>query len=329
MDLSSVATIKSKAADEISYLIRLAVATFIFTRASPKIAVAIGRNALTAVALLRKTHKSTLTILLLGQRVIIFHPIMSLGSIILSLPNLAGRAQSMYVNDLKSIHRRFRERSKGKTDSRLRLHEAVARSRKKAHIIFEFRSLLGLNLIEGQATTLSSYAESTELICDFLDFSVMDNDLTAANAREILASSLPKFEQSVRAYSITHALPPRGAFRQNSSSKRPPLLTRILKTDYSMTGFYDQTAKIRAASRNQKTLSWVADVLCEHAVKVGNAHILRFDYILFCEVHQRSCVLLGKLASKSDADRLDLAQIFRNAIETSYRTFQSDIGSRI
>lgn len=85
---------------------------------------------------------------------------------------LSGHTSSAFHRRVLAVYEHFRRKSQVPTNERSQLTDQLARQRKKKYIIYEFRKILGLNVVDGQAETFSHYAQTGELMKDFLDFCV-------------------------------------------------------------------------------------------------------------------------------------------------------------
>ena len=226
---------------------------------------------------------------------VIYIPLLHYGRVLRSMPRLAGNTALSDVEDLESKRLEFLSACEGTVGDYL--GPGTARDLQGELIRKLFVSGFNLNLTEGQVSAFSTYAESTFLIRDLLDYCRRGWGMSGPNARAQLSEAIREFEVALRNhFSLSRAAPVTEGWQRAEQPLRHRL-RQLCRQGCAMVPFYDRRRTLTGSRHYRSAPIWVLEQLDEHFRLVQDLSILDFQTELTHEMHLRSCALLCGVAS--------------------------------
>ena len=300
--------VAARVSSRLAYWLRLATATLACVRYIFQLLRQGGRNATVLIRCEEVIRGRRLALGTKSARLIAI-PIRHFGALLRGLPDIAGSQAEHYRQRIQQVHEKVSGLSAEIPDGRSFLPTSSARRLQRLLVSEVFEKHLSISLDSEQAISFAVYAESSEVVLDFLDFCQRQDQM---QSKACLLALLPFFEQLIRPYRwlkpeddrfgpkrgelCKHPLPASTRIRLRAQWFRPtPILVRMYRCNLEPAQFFADLPLRR----------WASD-LYEYFEALEKSPPSTVLEVLTCEMCKRAC--------------LDLAQLFSATVAFSGRT---------
>ncbi len=295
--------VAARVSSRLAYWLRLATATLACVRYVFQLLRQGDRNATILIQCEEVIRGRRLGLSTKSARLIAI-PIRHFGALLKALPDIAGSQAEDYRQRIWQVHEKVRGLSSEIPDGRSFLPTSSARRLQRLLVSEVFEKHFSISLDSEQAISFAVYAESSEVILDFLDCCQRHDQM---HSKAGLLAVLPFFEQLIRPYRwlkpedgrfgpkrdelCKHPLPASARIRLRAQWFRPTLtLVRMYRCDLEPAQF----------SADLPLRRWASDLYenFEAFAKSPPGTVLE---VLTCEMHKRACLDLAQLPSATVA----------------------------
>jgi hypothetical protein len=227
-------------------------------------------------------------------------PLWHYAAILKALPKITGANAQEYRKRLDDADKLVRNLASELSQGRSFLSTPRARELQRLLVPVVFRDFLSIRITPQQAISFAVYAESSEVVRDFLDFCRYNHQL---ESKAELLRALPVFEELVRPYIWPHPAskqhgPAPGELRRKmlSAGVRNRLFDQWFHPRQAMVGVYWSSIEAKEILRRSGLWPSACECFAQRFAACAESPPETLFGVLAFEMHQRACLDLARTA---------------------------------